>query len=1038
MDGAAIRGLVSDFPYPVFTVMSVTDRDTNHVRGLANTTKWVGGDTLAETGVRISEIWQPVLEIQNQTAFDLYQQRPSALFTEISDTARIPISAMLLMDVSGSIRAIPNALDSAKAGVRRFVENMRPVDRASVIAFSCDIKRLPFTSDKLALTSFVDSLVTGPWTPLYQAILEGIEAIEAEKSLRRAVVLYTDGKNALPGRPSDCPEINRREANEDSVINAAKQRNIPLYVVALGNSTSNEILQRIAIETGGHFFKTDSGAHFSDIYEKISDAIQNYYVMAHTAPQPCNGDTLRVVDVTVNDSQNGQNRSDRAVASYTVSEDEENFDLAIARIDSPDRASAGDTIRFVVTIENRGPATATNLALRDSLSNHLVPVPGSFEPVPDSEQPLIWQFDSLAPFQNLNVVFKAKVDDTLPAGVSELCSFVQLTAECDTDSSNNTLFHCIKIGGNYDLRLSKYASKDTVCVNEEFDYTLVVKNLGPATAFNFRICDTIPALLTPSPHDTVLCWSVDSLAAQDSLIISYKAKVDSQLPVSPIPLINVGEVIAANDTNAFNNVARDTIVAIDCPPQNYDLQLTKRASKDTVCVNEEFDYTLVVTNLGPTDAFDITVRDTLPNLIQPINVDSLLNNVAVWHLGSLAVGADTTIRYAAKVVGKLSRSPLPLINSAVVRAPQDTNAANDTASATVVAIDCNYDLQLTKRASTDTVCVNEEFDYILVVTNLGPAAAFNILVSDTIPDLLTPSQFDSISGNVLFWRVDLLASSRTSPDTVITLSYKARVASQLPSSPITLINTSAVSATNDTSSANNVARASVVAITECPVPCTDLSISKSASKDSVRIGEPFFYTLTVSNLGSNPAFNITVRDSISEFITPDPNVTREGDVLVWRIAALSVNQTATITFSAQINAAPAGNAPIPNSARIIYGCNTNTSNNVSPPVFVTPVPDFSRGGCEFFRLDFNVFEPEKGAPLGIHFEFNTSRVIRLDVYDISGYHIRKLVDDTFAPGPHRFDWDGQSTNGQKIGAGVYVITLRSSDLICWKKVIVAR
>jgi uncharacterized repeat protein (TIGR01451 family) len=671
----------------------------------------------------------------------------------------------------------------------------------------------------------------------------------------------------------------------------------------------------------------------------------------------------------------------------------------------------------------------------------------------------VWRFSSLAPFQNLDVSFKATIVEPLPVGVSELTNFLLLTADCDTDSANDTRSHRILIGENYDLRLSKEASKNTVHVNEEFDYTLALENLGPGDAFDITVRDTLPngiqSLNVDSLRNNVAVWHLSSLFAGADTTIRYSAKVVGRLSSSPLTLINSAAVSAPQDTNASNNFASAAIVAVDTttpPQQNTDLRLAKAASADTVFVNEQFSYQLIIENLGPATAFEIVVRDTIPDLLTPSGFDSSSGNVLFWKFDSLAFSpnpSERTIKidYQARVVDSLAVSPVTLINSSRVSAGNDSNMANNFTRRAVVAIDTtappppprpNTDLQLAKSASKDTVVAGEEFSYQLIVENLGPATAFDIVVRDTIPDLLTPSGFDSSSGNVLFWRFDSLAFSPNPSERTINIDYQARVADSLAVSPITLTNSSRVSADNDTNAVNNLARAAVVATAEPGTPCTDLAISKSASTDSARIGEPFFYTLTVSNLGPNPAFNITVRDSISEFITPDPNVSREGDVLIWRIVSLPVNQTATITFSAQINAAPAGNVPIPNTARVIYGCNTNTSNNVSPPVFVTPVPDFIRGGCEFFRLDLNVFEPEKGAPLGIHFEFNTSRVIRLDVYDISGYHIRKLVDETFAPGPHRFDWDGQSTNGQKIGAGVYVITLRSSDLICWRKVIVAR
>ena len=115
------------------------------------------------------------------------------------------------------------------------------------------------------------------------------------------------------------------------------------------------------------------------------------------------------------------------------------------------------------------------------------------------------------------------------------------------------------------------------------------------------------------------------------------------------------------------------------------------------------------------------------------------------------------------------------------------------------------------------------------------------------------------------------------------------------------------------------------------------------------------------------------------------------------------------------------------------------ANNFAEFSVLNIVPPF-REGCEFFTLDFNVFEPQNGLPLGINFELEYSREATLELLDISGYRVTTLYREVFDPGINRREWDGTTENGLQVGSGTYIVTLKTFDskLICWKKVIIRR
>jgi hypothetical protein len=59
----------------------------------------------------------------------------------------------------------------------------------------------------------------------------------------------------------------------------------------------------------------------------------------------------------------------------------------------------------------------------------------------------------------------------------------------------------------------------------------------------------------------------------------------------------------------------------------------------------------------------------------------------------------------------------------------------------------------------------------------------------------------------------------------------------------------------------------------------------------------------------------------------------------------------------------------------------------------------------------------------IPYETRSDGVVRLDVYDLRGARVRRLVDGRFAAGHHRAQWDGADDRGRALPAGVYFVRL---------------
>ena len=259
-----LRDSAVGFPHPILTTISVVDENGMPVSGLADTTKWLGPTDIANLGARISDIWTPILEYHRDNRSlppdpNLYHQTPAPVFTEVVESTRLPTSTMLIMDASGSMnRGGGVAMEDAKTGARTFVDLMRWIDRAGVIVFADTIKQFRrITNDKDSLIAIIDQAEARGRTALYDAIMSGIRETKFERG-RRSIVVYTDGID------------NQSTHTHETVIDSATAYQIPVYTIALGDSTREEELQLVAAKTGGLFFKAATAKEMITIFQRIS------------------------------------------------------------------------------------------------------------------------------------------------------------------------------------------------------------------------------------------------------------------------------------------------------------------------------------------------------------------------------------------------------------------------------------------------------------------------------------------------------------------------------------------------------------------------------------------------------------------------------------------------------------------------------------------------------------------------------------------------------------------------------------------------
>jgi hypothetical protein len=82
----------------------------------------------------------------------------------------------------------------------------------------------------------------------------------------------------------------------------------------------------------------------------------------------------------------------------------------------------------------------------------------------------------------------------------------------------------------------------------------------------------------------------------------------------------------------------------------------------------------------------------------------------------------------------------------------------------------------------------------------------------------------------------------------------------------------------------------------------------------------------------------------------------------------------------------------------------------------------------------NPFNPRTS----IRFTLPDPEPVRLDVYDLRGRHVARLLDERRDSGFHRVEWDGRDANGRSVASGVYLVRLETPSTTTSRRVALVR
>ncbi|RBL89038.1 T9SS type B sorting domain-containing protein [Chitinophaga flava] len=421
-----------------------------------------------------------------------------------------------------------------------------------------------------------------------------------------------------------------------------------------------------------------------------------------------------------------------------------------------------------------------------------------------------------------------------------------------------------------------------ILAGETINYTLQVYNAGPHDVDSLVISDVVPATITnvtwkatvTGTGSVIGSQEVDSagsnivipgkLAAGSGNFITVQISGTVSGSAAAGTITNTALVAVANITDY--NLANNTSSVTTTIGRNAGVQIRKSGPAQAQAGNT-ITYQVVVTNAGPSDAAGVSITDLVPVAVQ--NVSWVANVTGGAQLTGPFSGTGN-VNTTADIPGGAGNSVSITITGTLNNdfAGNVTNVASASSSevpqvsdSVTTVVNKQSDVQIRKSGPV-TITAGDKVNYIITVTNNGPAFARNLHITDTIDARIqSVSWTASTSGGAVVTAGGSGTGNQLSVNADIPPTGQATVTimvtgTLLPDASGTLSNTATVTSP-DPQTPTAVTPPVITEIVQHP----ELMISKSGPQ-SLHAGESILYQLQVTNKGLSNATDAVISDVV--------------------------------------------------------------------------------------------------------------------------------------------------------------------------------
>jgi uncharacterized repeat protein (TIGR01451 family) len=636
------------------------------------------------------------------------------------------------------------------------------------------------------------------------------------------------------------------------------------------------------------FTESQSGGN---VYESATAAIPSghtdvFTVVLSAASNLANGasfaDTASVTSNTPDDSPAGDLTSTVNSTITTVA------DLSVTKT-GPAGVAAGSDATYTITLANNGPSDAQNVVLTDTL-----PSGGSLVSFTKTSGTDTFTSGSSGgnPTETANTVAAGHTDvfsvvlsaaNNLSYGAS-FADTASVSSSTTDDSPAGDLTSTVNstITTVADLSVTK-TGPSAVTAGTSATYTITLANNGPEDALGVVLTDALPTgatLVSITPAGT----NPDSFTQGGSA--SNPTETANTVGVGDTDVFTVVVSAASNLANgaSFNDTASVTSSNADqSPPADLtstvnstittvaDLSVTKTGPAG-VAAGYDATYTITLANTGPSDAQNVVLTDTLPSggslvsITQTSGPDSFTQggsgSTVTETASTVAAGHTDVFSVVLGAANTLSTGTSFADIASVSSSTTDDSPSSDLTSTVNSTIEPLANLSV-KKTGPATVTAGTDATYSITLTNGGPNAAPNVVLTDTLPTgaslvSITPAGTNNDtfterqSGGTIYESASTVGIGNIDYFTVVL------------SAPSNLANGAsfADTATVTSNDANNNPSSDLTSTVNSTITTVaDLSVTKTGPA-TVTAGTDATYTITLANTGPSDAQNLVLTDTL--------------------------------------------------------------------------------------------------------------------------------------------------------------------------------
>ena len=516
-------------------------------------------------------------------------------------------------------------------------------------------------------------------------------------------------------------------------------------------------------------------------------------------------------------------------------------DLLVTKT-GPEQAAAGSDVTYTVTIFNLGPNASAPITLTDVVPAGMTfvskgPDPAGFTcfaPSPGSGGTITCSAATLAALASASFTFVFHIAPATPPGTI-FVNIATATSPTDPNTENNSGIAATSTPPppQADMGVAK-TGPDKAGPNTDVVYTIMVTNGGLNAASNVTLSDLLPGTMTfvsitqtgtpmscstptPGSGGTVTCTAASyPVGGMTTLTLTGHIPAGT---AAGTPFTNTAGVSAATtDPNLENNFASTGLTVSTVGIS--DISVAKQGP-DTVTAGNTISYTLLIANGGPDPAINVQLTDPLPpnttfvSLVQNTGPPASCSTPAPNGTGTVScslalLASGTSAEFTLVLLVGNTISITNIVSGTT--ASFDTDPTNNTASASTTVIP-SADVGIVKSATLDSVTPVKSVTYTIVVTNHGPAAASNVVMTDVLPANATLTSAMTTQGSCAGASTVICTVGTLSPNGSATIT----LAVTFPSTTGTISNTATVASdTPDPNPGNNFSTATLAAATAIP------------------------------------------------------------------------------------------------------------------------------------------------------------------------------------------------------------------------------